>query len=208
MGDWDRWSTLWHDLGAEAADRSVFEQLLARYNEPWRAYHTLQHVRDCLRHLDEARHLSQRPVEMELVLFHDAIYDTRRSDNEALSARWSHNHALEQGLSADAVVRVHDLVLVTKHDTPPGDPEATLVIDIDLAILGQLAPQFDLYEVQIRQEYSWMEELAFCQGRAAILAGFLQRDFICHTDHFRERYEHQARLNLERSLANLQAKPR
>ena len=146
---------LWRRLGTERADRSVFEQLLARYAEPWRAYHTLQHVHACLHHMDGAHHLSQRPAEIELALwFHDAIYDTHRSDNEELSARWAHNHTLEQGLSADTAVRVRDLILVTKHDVLPGDTEAALMVDIDLAILGQPAPQFDLYETQIRQEYS------------------------------------------------------
>ena len=209
VSDCDRWTTLWRELDAKPADPAVFEQLVARYGEPWRAYHTLQHVRACLHHLDEARHLLQRPAELELALwFHDAINDTQRSDNEELSARWALQHVLEQGLLAGVAARVHDLVLATKHDAPPGEDEGTFLVDIDLAILGQPAAAFALYETQIRQEYSWVEEPAFCEGRARILEGFLQRDSIYHTDHFRERLEHQARRNLERSLSNLRAKPR
>lgn len=204
MDDWDRWVALWRGLGAEPADRSVFEQLLKRYAEPWRAYHTLQHVRDCVQHLDTARYLAQRPVEIELALwFHDAVYDTHRSDNEELSARWAQQHALDQNLLADVATRVRDLILATKHDAHPPNAEAALLADIDLAILGQLVPEFDLYEAQIRQEYTWVPELDFCKGRAKILEGFLRRDSIYRTDHFRDCYERQARLNLERSLANL-----
>jgi predicted metal-dependent HD superfamily phosphohydrolase len=206
LGDWDRWAALWRELGAPP-DRSVLEQLLARYGEPWRAYHTLLHVHDCLGHLDWALHLSQRPAEMELALwFHDAVYDTRRADNEELSARWAHRHALEQGLPSDVATRVRDLILATKHDALPPDGEAALMIDIDLAILGQPVVAFDPYETQVRQEYGWVEERAFCRGRAAILEGFLQRDSIYQTDHFRGCFEHQARLNLERSLVNLRAR--
>ena len=219
MDDWNRWMMLWRELGAKPADRSVFEQLLERYAEPWRAYHTIQHVRDCVRHLDEARYLSKHPAEIELALwFHDAVYgispaqsagemhDTHRLDNEELSARWARQHALDQNLSETVAMRVHDLILATKHDAPLLNPEAALLTDIDLVILGRPVPEFDLYEVQIRQEYSWVPERAFCEGRAKILAGFLQHDSIYRTDHFCDRYERQARLNLERSLANLREK--
>ena len=204
MSDWDRWVALWRELGAERVDRSVFEQLLERYAEPWRAYHTVQHVRDCLRLLDGARRLSQRPTEVELALwFHDAVYDTHRADNEELSARWAHQHSLDQNLPENVAVRVHDLILATRHDTPLLNSEAALLTDIDLVILGQSVAEFDLYEAQIRREYSWVPEMAFCEGRAKILEGFLQRDSIYRTAHFRDRHERQARLNLERSLANL-----
>jgi predicted metal-dependent HD superfamily phosphohydrolase len=158
-------------------------------------------------YLDEVKHLSQRPAEIELALwFHDAVYDTRRSDNEELSARWAHRHALDQNLPADVASRVRDLILATRHDVHPPNAEAAPLADIDLTILGQPAPEFDLYEVQIRQEYSWMTELAFCEGRANILESFLQRDSIYRTDYFCDRYERQARLNLEQSLANLREK--
>ena len=204
MNDWDRWVALWRELGTKPANRAVLEQLLACYHEPWRAYHTLQHVHACLHRLDGAHHLSQRPAEIELALwFHDAVYDTHRSDNEELSADWVHRCGLEQGLSSVVAGRGRDLILATRHDASPGDGDAALMVDIDLAILGQPAPRFDLCETQIRQEYSWVDQPAFCEGRAEILEGFLQRASIYHTDHLRERFERQARLNLKRSLENL-----
>jgi len=226
MDDWERWVKLWRELGAKPADRAVFEQLLERYTEPWRAYHTMQHVRDCLRHLDTVRHLAQCPAEIELALwFHDAVYgekplgafplgispalcagemhDTHRSDNEELSARWAYQHSLDQDLPEAVAQRVHDLILATKHDAPLLSSEAALLTDIDLAILGQPEAEFDLYEARIRQEYNWVPEMAFCEGRAKILEGFLQRDSIYRTEHFRGLYERQARFNLERSLRSL-----
>ena len=54
------------------ADRLLYDALLARYSEPRRRYHTLQHLAECFAAFD-----------VELALwFHDAIYNTRRSDNE------------------------------------------------------------------------------------------------------------------------------
>ena len=196
MSDWDRWVALWCELGG-TADRAVFEELLARYAEPHRAYHTLEHVRHCLDQLDAARHLSQRPAELELAIwFHDAVYDTHRSDNEERSAQWAHQHMLEQGLSDEAAARVRDLILATRHDALPAGPEAALLMDIDLSILGQPDTEFDQYEAQIRQEYIWVPERVFRGKRAEILRTFLQRDSVYQTKRFRERYEQQTRRNL------------
>jgi len=203
MNDWDRWVALWRELG-RPADRAVFEELLARYAEPHRAYHTLEHVRDCLSELEDARHLSQRPAELELaVWFHDAVYDPRRYDNEERSAQRAYRRAIDQGLDEDAAARVRDLILATRHDAAPVDTESALLVDVDLSILGRPAVEFDRYEAQIRREYAWAPEPVFCKKRAEILRAFLERSSIYWTDHFRGRYEQRARLNLRRSLASL-----
>ncbi len=59
------------------------EQLLSAYAEPHRHYHTQHHIAACLEALDAHRHCAERPEEVELAIwFHDAVYDTRRTDNE------------------------------------------------------------------------------------------------------------------------------
>ena len=74
-----------------------------RYSEPQRHYHNPRHVDECLQEFDLVRAPAASPVALELAIwFHDAIYDTRRSDNEARSAAWARTTAGE---------RVADLVL-------------------------------------------------------------------------------------------------
>jgi len=75
-----------------------------------------------------------------------------------------------------------------------------VLIDMDLAILGQPAPIFDAYEQHIRQEYAWVPHEAYLKGRARILRSFLHRATIYATDHFRLHYEAQARSNIARLL--------
>ena len=59
------------------ADRSLCHALLARYSEPHRRYHTLQHLAECFAAFDEIADLAEHPPDVELALwFHDAIYDT------------------------------------------------------------------------------------------------------------------------------------
>ncbi|HET8746111.1 MAG TPA: N-methyl-D-aspartate receptor NMDAR2C subunit, partial [Ramlibacter sp.] len=72
------WQRLWRELGAETVPNGLYNQLVAAYSEAHRHYHTLQHLRACLAHLDAAATLAQHPVEVELALwFHDAVYDPR-----------------------------------------------------------------------------------------------------------------------------------
>jgi predicted metal-dependent HD superfamily phosphohydrolase len=66
----------------------VWAELLPRYSEPHRHYHNVQHIEECLREFEFGQHLAADPAAVELaILFHDAIYDPRRSDNEEQSAQ-------------------------------------------------------------------------------------------------------------------------
>ena len=74
---------------------------------------------------------------------------------------------------------------------------------IDLSILGRIPEVFDEFERRIRREYSWVPDPVYGGARAEILAGFLRRRSIYQIDYFRDRYEVQARANLERVLRQL-----
>jgi len=174
----------------------VYAELIARYCEPHRRYHTVQHLEECFLKLNDVRSLAPRPEEIESALwFHDAIYDTRRHDNEERSAQWARTC-----LGGAAGERVHDLVLTTKHESTPDDADARLLIDVDLSILAAPEERFDEYEVQIREEYGWVPEFIYRRERRRILAGFLSRERIFSTAAFNER---QARANLVRAIAKL-----
>ncbi len=106
-------------------------------------------------------------------------------------------------VAEEAIVRVAALILVTQHHTLPDDPDAVLVVDIDLSILGRPVAEFDRYEAAIRQEYEWVPETAYRQARRQVLERFNARPMIYQTPFFQERYEAQARLNLARSIQHL-----
>ena len=123
-----RWSNLWHRLGARSSPEPIFEELLQAYQQPHRAYHTLDHIRDCLAQFDLVRHLARFPNEVELALWcHDVIYDPHATDNEAQSAAWA-TRILRQAAVADEVIaRVTDLILATQHHIAAADPDAALL---------------------------------------------------------------------------------
>jgi predicted metal-dependent HD superfamily phosphohydrolase len=196
-----RWNRLWSTLGATHADEALFYNIVARYNEPHRKYHTLQHLAECLSHLDEVQQLAARPAEIELALwFHDSIYDVRRQDNEERSAEWAHASAEAASLPAEVCDRVRDLVLVTRHNAAPRSTDEAILVDIDLSILGAAPQRFVEYETAIREEYNWVPRFVFDFKRRSILKEFRRRDPIFCISHFAKRFEQQARENLERSL--------
>ena len=105
------------------ADRIAIQDLMARYGEPGRAYHTAQHLQECFAWFDAAHESMRAPGEVAIALFyHDAVYDTHARDSEeqsaALAADMLAQHCRADG---DTVARVCALVLATKHDAAPLD---------------------------------------------------------------------------------------
>lgn len=195
------WRRAWGGCGASGSGEPVRQQLLQRYSEPARHYHTLQHLGECLQLLQYHRQLAQHAAEVELALwFHDAIYDVRSSSNEADSARWAAEVLTAAGVAEVSVARVQALILSTRHVAVPQDSDEQLLVDIDLAILGADARRFEQYEVQIRHEYAWVPAWLFRRKRRAILQGFLQRAHIYSTPVLREQFEISARVNLQAAL--------
>lgn len=202
--DQGRWLKLWDRLGAEGSGHSIFAHLTAAYGEPGRAYHTAGHIRDCLAQLDTARELARRPDEVEAALwFHDAVYLPGGSDNEDRSAALAEASLLACDVPPEVAQRIAQLVLATRHLTLSDDPDTQLLCDIDLSILGREPAVFDQFERRIRREYDWVPEPIYRTSRTEILAGFLRRRFIYQTRVFRDRYETQARANLERVIEKL-----
>jgi predicted metal-dependent HD superfamily phosphohydrolase len=201
-----QWAQTWHALGLADAtgDRSLtlFQELLARYREPHRKYHTLQHLRECLALCARDGALAHAPAEVAMALwFHDAVYTHGRHDNELASANWARQALLEAGASDAAAQRIHDLVMATCHQATPGTADAQLLVDIDLAILGAAPERFQSYEQQIRDEYSHVAAPVFRAKRREVLQSFLQRNEIYATPTYRNRLEAAARANLQAAIA-------
>lgn len=203
----DRWQAMWRELGAATASEGLYHQLVACYSEPHRKYHTIQHLDECLRHLDGVRELAEHVNEVEVALwFHDAIYDTTKKDNEKRSAEWARESVVAAGVPGEKADRIYGLVMATEHNAVPAGRDAEVLVDIDLGILGAAADRFDDYEVQVREEYSWVPEPLYRAARKKVLEGFVNREWIYSTPPFRSKHETQARENIARSLAQLSSK--
>lgn len=182
----------------------LLDRLVHAYSEPMRFYHTAHHITACLSELEGIRDLLQFPDAVEWALWlHDVVYDPQALDNEEQSARVSEQilHAAQVELSF--IERTTGLILATRHNGSPPDMDTCYLVDIDLAILGSSPVLFATYEENIRREYAWVPEMLYRTKRKEILASFLHRASIYHTDFFRSRYEQQAQENLRWSIEQL-----
>lgn len=197
--DQSRWQALMTRIGARDAGGQVFKDLESAYGERHRYYHNHTHLRGCFKLFDAVRGHFQRPDEGELALwFHDAIYRTRSTLNEAESAAWARRFLEEESINQASAERVAQMILSTRHDQPAPTPDAALVCDIDLAVLGVPPDVYDDFEHRVRREYWWVPEPTFVAKRQAILERFLSADSIYQTDLLRELLEPAARANLTR----------
>jgi len=176
----------------------MIARLLPRYAEPHRRYHTWTHIEACF----EAAEFLVTPLPLDIMLallYHDAIYDPERPDNEEKSAALLMEEGGRDGYETATLERACRMILATKHDVPES-ADASIVVDADLSILGASAPVFDKYEDAIREEYAFVDDAPFAAGRRKIMQSFLDRERIFLTRIGHAMWEEAARMNLHRSV--------
>ena len=183
--------------------------LEAAYAQPPRAYHNIGHVHEVLAHYADvtAGPGWSQPCEVFLaVLYHDAIYDAGKRDNETRSAQLAAadiaRHLPDAGVD---VARVAELIeLTARHGRlKPGDVDrdAALFLDCDMAILAAAPERFDAYDRQIVQEYrGTMPAWLFRHYRRKFLKALLGAPRIYLSEHFHLLCGAAARANLARVL--------
>ena len=202
--------TTWQEIAVragipEADAPRLFDDLCQRYSEPTRHYHNLTHIAQMLEIVEGFREGVYDYVAVCLAIwFHDAIYDTRRKDNEEQSAAYAVTLLTQQGVSKAISARVQQLILATKtHQAPLGDTDCQLLLDADLAILGSEPADYNRYAQAIRREYAWVSDDDYRAGRSRVLQGFLGRPQIYFTEPLFQTLEQSARSNLQRELEQL-----
>ncbi|MGW2341859.1 HD domain-containing protein [Streptomyces sp. NPDC001661] len=178
------------------------DNLLARWAEPQRKYHTVEHLTAVLDHIDVLEEHAERPELVRLAAwFHDAVYRPDRSENEERSAALAERALTEAGLSPEDVAEVVRLVLLTvTHDPAEDDADGEALCDADLAILAAPAPAYAAYTKAVREEYAFVPDEAFREGRAGVLRQLLGLPRLFRTPHGRSHWESAARENLTAEL--------
>lgn len=200
-----RWSKLWYDLGAPVP-RGSFEKVVMAYDEPHRQYHTMLHIANSLEMLDWHRSLAHDPLSLEIAIWlHDIIYDVRSSDNESRSALFAKEMLVSAGLHSRAH-DVFDLIESTANHEGELKGDFALLSDIDLSILGARSDIYTQYAKDIRDEYAWVPESVYCQGRIKILNSMLSRGAIFFKPAFYDQYENRATSNIMDEIALLKQK--
>jgi predicted metal-dependent HD superfamily phosphohydrolase len=187
----------------------VRAELVSAYTRPDRHYHDLRHIEALLGLADAcAGAIADRDAVDAAIWFHDAIYDTRRNDNEERSAALAVAR-LSGTTDEGRIARIAAMIRATAGHAMPhfaddaAECDCALFLDMDLAILGSAETDFDAYEAAVRREYDWVSEPQWKLGRRAVLTAFLARPAIYATTRFQASHEAAARRNLARAIARL-----
>ncbi len=181
------------------------DNLLGRWQEPQRHYHTLAHLTAVLDHVDALAEYADDADAVRLAAwFHDAVYLPERSENEERSARLAERALPEAGVAEEKAAEVARLVrLTTGHDPAGDDRDGQVLCDADLAILAAPPSAYAAYTAAVREEYHFVPSGAFRAGRAAILRQLLALPRLFHTPHGQREWEATARYNLTGELEML-----
>ena len=194
------------------------EDLLERYEQPHRKYHTSVHLSEMLTALKTLykRHHTATPRAVLLAAwFHDAVYEANPGEDEAASADLARTALTPLASTGSLTNRevtaiAHLIELTASHQLADGIEEytsgaltradAAFFLDADLAILAADSPRYTRYVAGVRAEYAHYAPDAFTRDRAAILQGFLNRTAIYASDTAHLLWDAPARLNLRTEL--------
>jgi len=190
-------------------DPSQWRELRDAYATPPRAYHHWGHIEAVMQHYAAVATGPgwRQPRETALaLLFHDAVYEPGRSDNEARSADLARATLARWWPDADLdIERIADLILLTaRHGQlrpQDVDADAALLLDCDMAILAAPPAQFEAYDQAIAEEYrDRVPGFLYRINRRRFLRAVLAMPRIFLSDWFHERCDAQARVNLQRAI--------
>lgn len=191
----------WDTLMPQAPELGV--ELISRWNEPHRHYHSATHLLHVLVSLET---LSGPEVPRPVALaawFHDAVYDGVAGDDEARSAELA-QVSLKKYLASDEVAEVVRLIeLTASHSPAEGDSHGALLSDSDLAILGASEADYSRYAAAVRADYAHIPEDRFRLGRSTVLHQLLELDPIFHTVQGQKLWQESAKRNLRNEIARL-----
>ena len=192
---------------ADASSHTKWAELVKRYSEPHRRYHTLDHLSAMCRTLSEFEGKFYAPDTVYLaVFFHDTIYDSSSTSNEKDSAELATSFLTDNNVAGSVIRTVEQLILATAaHLQETAASDAEWFLDADLAILAAEPDVYNEYVLAIRQEYSEFSDEAFRAGRMRFLETILDAPYLFRTGVLRDRFETSARANLKNELAQLQS---
>ena len=180
--------------------QKLFNKLVVAYSEKQRAYHTVQHLYECLSLLESVRsYLNDVNAVVLALWFHDAVYDPQAKDNELKSSELFEQY-LAQDLSIGITQKIKRWILATQKHEATNELDLQFLLDIDLAILAASSDRFAEYERQIQKEYAWVDPEIYSIKRKEVVAHFYQTEPLYQTEYFQKSFEQKAKQNLKRIL--------
>jgi predicted metal-dependent HD superfamily phosphohydrolase len=179
----------------------LWTEIDKNYSSKKRHYHTLQHLDSLLAQLTDVKAEIQNWNTILFTLYyHDIIYNSLKSDNEEKSAELAEKRMNQILVSNDKIEHCKKQILATKSHIQSTDNDTNYFTDADLSVLGQTWETYSLYYKNVRKEYSIYPDFVYNPGRKKVLNHFLSMDGIFKTDFFHNKFETQAKQNLQKEI--------
>jgi predicted metal-dependent HD superfamily phosphohydrolase len=200
----DAWATLMSRHTDNPAVAAVGRDLVASWSEPHRRYHSVEHLRGILDHVEELAEFADDADAVRLAAwYHDAVYHGLPDDEER-SARRAEQDLSRLEIEPQLVDEVARLVRLTiTHDPAPGDHNGEVLSDADLAALAVSRENYERNTAAIRAEYGHVPDEVFRRGRVQVLVALLGGPGVFRTAYARRQWEAPAQGNLRAELATL-----
>jgi predicted metal-dependent HD superfamily phosphohydrolase len=180
----------------------LWQEIVDCYSSSKQHYHNLTHIESML---GELLAVKDKIRDWDSIIFalvyHDIVYSATASNNEEKSTLFARVRLQQIQFPEECIRQCEKLIMATKVHEVSADPDINLFIDADLSILGKSSEEYKQYAQNVRKEYSMYPDFLYNPGRKKVLNHFLGMPFIFKTAHFRDKYEIQARLNLEHELS-------
>lgn len=185
-----------------------FFRVLARYREPLRRYHGVDHLRWVVRHVRSIGTEVELPtVDLDAAIaaafFHDVVYDPTHADNEASSASLALEALDDLGWSSAARELVASMILATRDHLSGASLATATLLAADLGVLASEPASYAQYARQVRAEYRHVPDDQWVTGRGAVLRSFLERTHIFDPALRLDEWEIRARANLSAEMSTL-----
>ena len=188
----------------ERLKNQLWQEIEDNYSNKKRHYHNLQHLQNLLPLLQQVK---EDIEDWDTILFsfyyHDVIYNALKRTNEEKSAEFATIKMQLIGVPKPIIEKSVQQILATKDHLVSDDNDTNFFTDADLSILGQDWSVYENYYKQVRKEYSLFPDLIYIPGRKKVLQHFLQMERIFKTEFFFNKFEPQAKENLQRELNQL-----
>jgi predicted metal-dependent HD superfamily phosphohydrolase len=191
---------------------AVVHQIRRRMRAPGRQYHGLGHLEDLWRlhrrfpHQRRLRIPRAERLVARAILFHDAVYDPARSDNEQRSAALWCRVARRARIPRGEIGRVAAAIAATAHHVSgaareiKGDSALYWFLDLDLGSIGAPPHRFRMNMSRLRAEFHDLAGAEWDGRRLAFLRSLAARSRIYRSQPLAAALEASARANIAREL--------
>lgn len=183
----------------------TLETIFTKYEEEHRYYHNTQHIVNFYNHFQQIKNnINDYDCFFFAIIFHDVIYSTSNKDNERQSAQYARKILVPIGFTR--INKVEDLIIRTENHTylqQDEDYDTQAFLDLDLSILGGSLEQYEEYAMSIRKEWKHVPSFLYKPGRKKVLKQFLEQKNLYRLPEFQQKYEQQARQNIQQELLTL-----